>query len=395
MEIQPFTVNIPGYVQDDLRVRLQETRLPDEVEGSGWDYGTNLDCMAGLVDYWLNQFDWRAREAELNRFHHYTADIDGMKIHFVHERGKGPDPIPIILTHGWPDSFYRYQKVIPLLIDPAAYGGDPADSFDVVVPSLIGDPGMSPPDKGRPLAAMAELAYRLMTRELGHERFGAGGGDGGSPISQIIGVNHPESIIGLHLTDIGFPILTADFPDLSDAEREYLARSRERGFIEGAYAVLQGTKPQTLAYGLVDSPAGYAAWIIEKFRTWSDCDGDLETVYTKDELLTNVMLYWTAGPSVRAISYREEWVAPSLAPDQRVDVPVGLALPPKDIDPLPPREFAERNLKDIRRWTVLERGGHFAAMEVPDLMAREIRAFFRPLRETRREAIPKGNVRNP
>jgi len=243
--------------------------------------------------------------------------------------------VPLILFHGWPDSFYRYQKVIPLLTDPAAHGGDPADSFDVVVPSLIGDPGMSRSDRTQPLAKIAEMAYRLMIEELGYERFGAGGGDGGSPISQILGVRHPESIIGLHLTDISFHILTADFPDLSDAEQEFLARSRAWGFTEGAYAVLQGTKPQTLAYGLNDSPAGYAAWIIEKFHTWSDCDGDLETVYSKDELLTNVMLYWTAGPSVRALSYREEWVSGSLAPDQRIDVPVGLALPPKDIDPLP------------------------------------------------------------
>jgi len=376
-----FRIAIPQPILDDLHDRLFRTRFPDEVEGAGWDYGTNLAYLRELVDYWLHTYDWRAREAELNRFHHYIADIDGNEIRFIHERAKGPDPMPLILFHGWPDSICRYLKLIPMLTDPARFGGDPADSFDVVVPSLIGDPGMSRSDTERPLATIAELAHRLMTEDLGYRRYGAGGGDGGSPISQILGVRHPDSIIGLHLTDIGFAILMADFPDLSAAEREYLARSQAWGLSEGAYMVLQGTKPQTLAYGLVDSPAGYAAWIIEKFRTWSDCDGDLESVYTKDELLTNVMLYWTAGPSVRAVSYREEWVSGSLAPDQRVDVPVGLALPPKDIDPLPPREFAERNLKDIRRWTVLERGGHFAAMEAPELMAREIRAFFRPLRD--------------
>lgn len=384
-----FRIAIPQPILDDLHDRLARTRFPDAVRGAGWDYGTDPDYMRELVDHWLNRFDWRAREAELNRFRHYTADIDGREIRFIHERGRGPDPMPLILFHGWPDSICRYLKLIPMLTDPARFGGDPADSFDVVVPSLIGDPGMSRSDKEQPLAKMAEISYRLMTEELGYERFGAGGGDGGSPISQIIGVRHPEAIVGLHLTDIGFPILTANFPDLSDAEREYLARSQAWGLSEGAYMVLQGTKPQTLAYGLVDSPAGYAAWIIEKFRTWSDCDGDLESVYTKDELLTNVMLYWTAGPSVRAVSYREEWVSGSLAPDQRVDVPVGLALPPKDIDPIPPREFAERNLKDIRRWTVLERGGHFAAMEAPELMAREIREFFRPLR-ARQRGNPEG-----
>jgi len=380
MEVYSFTIDIPEHVLDDLRERLSHARLPDEVEGAGWDYGTNLGYMQEIVDYWQNRFDWRTREAELNRYHHFRTEIAGSGIHFIHERGRGEDPLPIILTHGWPDSFYRYHTIIPLLTDPAAHGGDPADAFDVVVPSLIGDPGMSRSDNAQPLAKMAELTWRLMTEELGYRRFGAGGGDGGSPISQILGVRHPESIVGLHLTDIGFPIMMANFPDLSDAEREYLARSQAQGFTEGAYAVLQGTKPQTLAYGLNDSPAGYAAWIIEKFRTWSDSDGDLETVFSKDELLTNIMLYWTGGPSVRAVSYREEWVSGSLAPDQQVDVPVGLALPPRDIDPVPPREYAERNLKHIRRWTVLERGGHFVAMEFPELMAREIRAFFRPLR---------------
>ncbi|MCC7565860.1 MAG: alpha/beta hydrolase, partial [Methanomicrobiaceae archaeon] len=295
---------------------------------------------------------------------------------------RGPDRIPLILFHGWPDSICRYLKVIPMLTDPARFGGDPADSFDVIVPSLIGDPGVSRSDKTQTLAKMAEITYRLMTEELGYERFAAGGGDGGSPLSQLLGVHHPESIIGLHLTDIGFPIAQANFPDLSDAEQQYLSALQAWGFFEGAYAMLQGTKPQTLAYGLSDSPAGYAAWIVEKFHAWSDCNGDLETVFTKDELLTNIMLYWTFGPSVRAVSYREEWVAPSLAPDQQVNVPVGLALPPGDpTSPVPPREYAERNLKDIRRWTVLERGGHFTAMEVPEIMAREIRAFFRPLRE--------------
>ncbi|PKL63122.1 MAG: multidrug MFS transporter [Methanomicrobiales archaeon HGW-Methanomicrobiales-2] len=378
MTVRPITISVPAGTLDDLHSRLSRTRWPDEVEGADWDYGTNMRYMKELVDYWLRTYDWRAREAELNRFAHYTADIDGKAIRFIHERGKGPDPMPLVLFHGWPDSICRYLKLIPMLTDPAAYGGDAADSFDVVVPSLIGDPGMSRSDRAQPLAKIAELTWRLMTGELGYRRFGAGGGDGGSPISQILGVRHPESIVGLHLTDIGFPIMMANFPDLSDAEREYLARSQAQGFSEGAYAVLQGTKPQTLAYGLNDSPAGYAAWIIEKFRTWSD--GDLEKVFSKDEQLTNIMLYWAGGPSVRAVSYREEWVSGSLAPDQRIDVPVGLALPPKDIDPVPPREYAERNLKDIRRWTVLEHGGHFVAMEVPELMAREIRAFFRPLR---------------
>lgn len=382
MTVRPFTFDVPAETLDDLRYRLARTRFPDEVEGAGWDYGTDLAYMKGIVDYWRHAYDWRREEANLNRFALYTADIDGKEIRFIHERGRGPDPMPIVLFHGWPDSICRYLKLIPMLTDPARFGGDPADSFDVVVPSLIGDPGMSRSDTAQPLAKIAEMTYRLMTEKLGYRRFGAGGGDGGSPLSQILGVRHPESIIGLHLTDLGFSIAQANFPDLSGAEREYLSALEARGFSEGAYAMLQGTKPQTLAYALFDSPAGYAAWILEKFRSWSDCDGDLEKIFTKDELLTNIMLYWTGGPSVRAISYREEWVSGSLAPDQQVDVPVGLAFPPKDIDPVPPREYAERNLKDIRRWTVLEHGGHFAAMEFPELMARDIRTFFRPLRES-------------
>jgi len=381
MPIEPYQIQVPQPVLDDLQERLLSTRWPDGIEGAGWEYGTNLAYMKELVEYWRNGYDWRAQEAALNRFAHYRADIDGKEIRFIHECGKGPDSMPLVLFHGWPDSICRYLKLVPMLADPERYGGDAEDSFDVVVPSLIGDPGMSRSDTAQSLAKMAEITYRLMTEELGYGRFGAGGGNGGSPLSQLLGVHHPESIIGLHLTDPGFHIARADFPDLSDVEQQYLSALAARSFAEGAYAVVQGTKPQTLAYGLNDSPAGYAAWIVEKFQSWSD--GDIETVFTKDELLTNIMLYWIHGPSVRAVSYREEWVSGSLAPDQQVDVPVGLALPPKDIDPVPPREYAERNLKDIRRWTVLPRGGHFAAMEVPELMAEEIRAFFRPFRAER------------
>ncbi|MDK2916073.1 MAG: hypothetical protein PWR25_630 [Euryarchaeota archaeon] len=388
MEIQPFTVNIPGYVQDDLRVRLQETRLPDEVEGSGWDYGTNLDCMAGLVDYWLNQFDWRAREAELNRFHHYTADIDGMKIHFVHERGKGPDPIPIILTHGWPDSFYRYQKVIPLLIDPAAYGGDAADSFDVVVPSIPGY-GFSgrPRERGMTSARVADLWARLMTDVLGYERFAAGGGDIGSGISQLLALRHPGRVVGLHLTDPGFFSLDTNIPGLSENEREYLDTIRQLWMQEGAYSMVQSTKPQTLAYGLNDSPAGLAAWIVEKFRSWSDCGGDIERRFSKDELLTNIMIYWTTetiGSSVR-LYYENVHALPLSFLNERIETPVGMAVFPKDFIP-PPREWVERRL-NIERWTEMPQGGHFTAMEEPELFARDIREFFRPLRAERRTAV--------
>ncbi|MBI1879203.1 MAG: epoxide hydrolase [Chloroflexi bacterium] len=380
MQVQSFQINVPQAVLDDLQARLARTRWTDEVEGAGWDYGANLGYMKKLADYWQHQYDWRKQEAKLNSFNWFKAEIDGVGIPFIHEHGKGLNPTPIILFHGWPDSICRYLKLIPMITDPASYGGDPNDSFDVIVPALIGYSGRSKAPRKQMLKQIAELCWRLMTEVLGYQRFAAGGGDGGSPLSQLLGVHHPDSMIGLHLTDIGYHATMAHHSGLSEAEQQYLGALQMMGFQEGAYAMLQGTKPQTLAYGLNDSPVGFAAWIIEKFRSWSDCDGDLEKLYTKDELLTNIMLYWVNGPSVRAVSYREEWVSPSLKPDQQVDVPVGLAHPPKDINPIPPHEFAERNLKNIQRWTVLAHGGHFVAIEFPELMAEDIRAFFHDLK---------------
>jgi pimeloyl-ACP methyl ester carboxylesterase len=379
MQVKPFTINISQPVLDDLQERLKWTRWPDEVQDSGWSMGTNLGYMKELAGYWQRQYDWRKEEAKLNTFNWFKLEVDGLSLPFIHERGKGPNPTPIILFHGWPDSVCRYLKLIPMLTDPAKYGGDPHDSFDVIVPALIGFSSTKTPSQHL-LKDSAELCWRLMTEVLGYQHFAAGGGDGGSPLSQLLGVHYPDSIIALHLTDIGFHTAMAPHTDLSEVEQQYLNTLFMGGFQEGAYAMLQGTKPQTLAYGLNDSPAGFAAWIIEKFRTWSDCDGDLEKIFTKDELLTNIMLYWVNGPSVRSVSYREEWVSPSLKPDQPVDVPVGLAHPPKDIAPIPPREFAARNLKNIQRWTVLPHGGHFAAWEYPEPVAEDIRAFFHDLK---------------
>ena len=378
--MQPFRIDIPQATLDDLRDRLARTRWPDEVEGVGWDYGTNVGYMKELVDYWQHTYDWRAQEAQLNKLSQWTAEIDGTAIHFIHERGKGPNPTPLILFHGWPDSICRYLKLIPLLTDPATYGGDPNDSFDVIVPWMW-DTSASPqkPVRKQALKQLAERCWRLMTEVLGYQRFAAGGGDGGSPTAQLLAVDHPESIIGLHLTDIGFHATRAEHADLSEAEQQYLAALQMASFQEGAYAMMLGTKPQTFAYGLNDSPVAWAALVIEKFRAWSDCDGDVERSYTKDELLTNIMLYWVSG-AIDPRGYREEWVMPSLKPDQQIDAPVGLALPPKDLGPIPPREFAARNLKNIQRWTILPRGGHFVAMEDPAPIAEDIRAFYRNFR---------------
>ena len=380
MSIQPFKINIPQATLDDLRERLARTRWPDEVEGAGWDYGTNVGYLKSLVDYWQHEFDWRKQEAKLNTYTQFRADIDGLNIHFIHERGKGPNPIPLILTHGWPDSFYRMHKIIPMLTDPESFGGNAADSFDVIVPSIPGfgfsDPVRKP---GWTVKQTAELWASLMGDMLGYQRYAAAGGDGGSPISQLLALNNPASVIGIHLTDIGFQAtMNLDPSSLTPAEQQYLGAMQQRFFQEGGYVMIQSTKPQTLAYGLSDSPVGLAAWIIEKFYGWSDIDGDLEREYTKDELLTNIMIYWvtqTINPSIR--SYYEESHAPSLKPGQRVEVPVAMALFPKDTPP--PRALAERTLR-IERWTEMPRGGHFPALEVPELYAGDLQAFFRSLR---------------
>jgi pimeloyl-ACP methyl ester carboxylesterase len=384
MSVESFTINVAQSNLDDLRKRLSHTRWTDEVEGAGWDYGTNLQYMKEFTDYWQHQYNWRKQEAELNTFAHFKAEVDGVGIHYIHERGKGPNPTPIILLHGWPDSFYRMHKIIPLLTDPASYGGDPADSFDVIVPSLPGF-GFSdrPRERGATSIRTTELLARLMTEVLGYKRFAAAGGDIGSRVTRLLALAHPESLIGIHLTDVGFPREIAFPPDLSNpstAEQQFLG-SVQRWFMqEGAYAMLQSTKPQTLAYGLNDSPVGLAAWIVEKFRAWSDCGGDIEQRFSKDELLNNIMIYWVTGTisSSARLYYEDGRAAPQLKQGQYIEVPAGVATFPKDLT-LPPRELGERFLR-VQRWTQMPRGGHFAALEEPELLADDMHAFFHDLK---------------
>ncbi|CAN5120861.1 epoxide hydrolase [soil metagenome] len=381
MTIQPFRIDIPQTVLDDLQERLARTRWTDEVNDADWDYGTNLAYLRGLMDYWQHEFDWRAQEARLNQFDQFHAEVDGHGLHFIHERGKGPDPMPIALPHGWPDSFYRFHKIIPMLTDPEHYGGDPADSFDVVVPSV---PGYGFSDrttgKGFTSARTADLLARLMTEELGYERFGAHGGDVGSGVTEMLASAHAASLIDIHLTDVPYwHLFTIPQDGLSEAEQAYLEGGMRWQMEEGAYALMQSTKPQTPAFGLNDSPVGLAAWIVEKFRAWSACGGDLEQRFTKDELLTNIMIYWsteTIGSSFR-IYYETGRAAPERFVE-RVDVPTGVAIFPEDIVPAP-REFGERFF-DVRSWTEMPRGGHFAALEEPELLVEDVRAFFRGLR---------------
>lgn len=381
MTVERFYIQVEEDVLNDLRIRLGHIRWPDQMDGSGWEQGTELSYLQSLVAYWRDGFNWRAQEAELNRLPQFRAEADGFNIHFVHERGVGPNPLPIILTHGWPDSFTRYQKIIPLLADPARHGGDPKDSFDVIVPSIPGFGFSSRPNvRGVNSFHVAELWANLMSKELGYPRFAAAGGDIGSGVTRYLATIHPELLVGIHLTDIGILrdlLAPSGRTDLSEGELRYRSSAAEWIAREGAYMSLQSTKPQTLAYGLSDSPSGLAGWIVEKFRAWSDCGGDLDRSFTKDELLTNIMIYWvtgTIGSSTRM--YFEN--SRTLPPIGHINVPTGIALFPADILP-PPKESAERRMQ-ISRWTSLPRGGHFAAMEEPELLVDDIRAFFRPLR---------------
>jgi pimeloyl-ACP methyl ester carboxylesterase len=383
MAVEKFTINVSDTVLADLRHRLAATRWPDEIEHTGWDLGSSLSYMKSLVEYWRDVYDWRRQEAALNQLPQYRVALDGFRIHFVHVRGKGPKPLPLVITHGWPGSFIEMVKLIPLLIDPEAHGGKAEDAFDVIVPSLPGY-GFSdrPRDRGMNPFKVAALWARLMG-ELGYERFAAQGGDWGSAISTALGLEHPQRMIGIHLNYIAGRFLlggTLNQPQDDHTAKSYLAELRGWWDLEGGYSHLQSTKPQTLGYALNDSPVGLAAWIVEKFRTWSDCAGDPERVFTRDELLTNVMTYWvteTANSSTRL--YFETRERPlQLSAANRVKPPVAVAIFPKEIA-MPPRELAERGY-NITRWTVMPRGGHFAAMEQPGLLANDLREFFRPLR---------------
>jgi pimeloyl-ACP methyl ester carboxylesterase len=385
MSVQSFTIANPQVTLDDLRERLARTRWPDAAEGASWNSGTSLAYMKELVHYWQHQYDWRSQEAALNQFAQFKTEVDGQGLHFLYERGKGPNPIPLLLIHGWPDSFYRFHKIIPMLTDPERFGGDPQISFDVIVPSLPGF-GFSdrPGEGGMKSIRSADLLARLMHEELGYQQFAAAGGDIGSRVARLMALAHPEWLIGIHLTDIGFPREAAfppEVPNPSPVEQQFLGSVQGWFFQEGAYAMLQTTKPQTISYPLNDSPVGLAAWIVEKFRAWSDCDGDIEKSYTKDELLTNNMLYWvTETISSSARLYREDGLqtAPQLKAGQYIEVPAGVATFPKDLT-VPPRELGERFLR-IKHWTKMPRGGHFAALEEPELLAEDLRAFFRPFR---------------
>src|SRR5579885_3505562 len=292
--LRPFTLSVSQEVLDDLHERLRRTRFPGEVPGSGWTYGTNLAYLRELVAYWIERYDWRRHEAALNAMPQFLTEVDGTTLHFVHTRGRGPQPLPLLICHGWPGSFYEMAGVLGPLTDPAAHGGNPEDAFDVVVPSLPGY-GFSP-DPARPgvsPAAIAEMFTSLMRDTLGYERFALQGGDWGSIITTRIAASHPEAVVGLHL-NFGGGRAPAAGEQILDEEAAFREAAQRQQPEETGYSAIQGTRPQTLAYALTDSPAGLAAWIVEKFRVWSGGD-DVEQHFSKDQLLTNIMIYWVTG----------------------------------------------------------------------------------------------------
>ncbi len=375
---------MPDDAIADLAARLARARLPDEAPGAGWAYGTDLGYLRTLIGHWRTDFDWRRAEGRLNAFPQYRVALHGIDVHYLHVPGKGPDPKPLLLVHGWPGSVFEFLDVIPRLTDPARFGGRAEDAFTVIAPSLPGY-GLSftPGQKRFTIAAIADCFADLMTGVLGHARFAAQGGDWGAFTCSALGIRHAEKLAGIHLNMLA---LRPDAPlpqDPTPEERRYAQEIAHWAKEEAGYIHIQGTRPQTLAYALTDSPAGLAAWIAEKFHAWTDHGGDFETVIARDLLLANISLYWfTAAIGSSFWPYFDRLHGPWPIPDgETVDVPTGYAAFPRETR-RPPRSIAERTYTDIRQWTAMPKGGHFAAMEQPEALVNDVRSFFRPLRAT-------------
>jgi len=379
---EPFTLHVSDDAIADLCERLARTRFPDQAPGDPWAYGTDVDYLGQLVEYWRTGFDWRAQEARLNAFPQFKAPLHDIDLHFLHVPGQGPDPYPLLLLHGWPGSVVEFLDIIPRLTDPARFGGDPADAFTVVAPSLPGY-GLSfqPGQKRFGIEEIADCVADLMTETLGYRRFAAQGGDWGGFVASRLGYAHADRLIGIHLNLLAVRRDPKMLADPTPEEKLFLGQLTHWLKEETGYQWIQGTRPQTLAFGLTDSPAGLAAWIVEKFRIWSDCGGDVESVFSKDRMLANIGLYWFTGAIGSSFwpyyaRMHRPWPIPN---GKTVDVPTGYCEFPREIL-RPPRSLAARTYTDIRRWSVMPRGGHFAAMEQPEALAQEVRAFFAPLR---------------
>ena len=376
--IEELKFRVEDSVLEDLQRRLQATRYPDQIPGSGWDYGAELSETKALVEYWRDHYDWRKHEAELTAFPHFQTEIDGQRIHFLHARSTHADAFPVIISHGWPGTIVEFLQVIEPLTQPEKHGGSAADAFHVVCPSLPGY-GLSEVTKSRGWDArrIAEAFVVLMAR-LGYSRYGGQGGDWGSIVTTEIALLDPEHVAGIHLNmPLAFPDASIE---LSDEEKATLAEMQQWDNDETGYQKIQGTKPQTLGFGLMDSPAGLAAWILEKFRTWSDCGGDVTSVFSKDQLLTNIMLYWVTGTITSSTRlYYEVFKGGRIGLlEKKVEVPTGVARFPKEIMRFP-RKWVDNHF-NVTHWTEMPRGGHFAAMEQPELFVEDVRKFFRTVR---------------
>jgi microsomal epoxide hydrolase len=381
----PFRLQVPDAAIADLRERLARTRLPETPPGEPWVTGTDTAFLRDALAHWKDRFDWRAHEAKLNAFPQFRVPLSGIELHYLHVPGVrapgGPEPLPLLLSHGWPGSVFEFLDVIPKLTDPARFGGDPADAFTVVAPSLPGY-GLSF-EPGQPRFAVDDIArtfHALMTDVLGLRRYGAQGGDWGSFVTSILGAEFPDAVAGIHLNMLPLrrdPSIVANPTPEEQRWLEELALFMKE---ETGYQWIQGTRPHTLAFGLTDSPAGLAAWILEKFQRWTDNDGDPRSAVPLDTMLANISLYWFTGAIGSSFwPYYARMHGAWPIRDGSIRVPAGYLQCPKEIL-RPPRSLAERVYADLRRWTVSPRGGHFAALEQPDLLVDEVRAFFRPLR---------------
>jgi pimeloyl-ACP methyl ester carboxylesterase len=374
--VDPFTIDVPDDVLDDLRDRLHRTRWPEAELVDDWSQGIPLAYVQEVCRFWADDYDWRARERALNRFTQFTTELDGLRVHFVHARSPHADAVPLLLTHGWPGSIVEFSKVIEPLVDPTRFGGEAADAFHVVAPSLPGY-GFSgkPTETGWGVDRFADVFARLMAR-LGYDRYVAQGGDWGSAVTTAIGALDPEHCAAIHVT-LAMGARPQPDGDPSPQEQRAIDGLTFYQAWDSGYSKQQSTRPQTVGYGLVDSPAGQAAWILEKFWAWTDCDGHPENVLTRDELLDNVMLYWINGNG--ASSARIYWESFGRGPRWTVSVPAGFGVYPKEIVP-PVRHWLDESFTDIRHWREQPRGGHFAAFEVPDLFVDDVRDCFRPYR---------------
>jgi pimeloyl-ACP methyl ester carboxylesterase len=381
MTVTSFQIRVSDDVLNDLRARLARTRFTTASDNAFWAAGTDPGYLRELIAYWADGFDWRAAERALNAYPHYLAQMGGLRVHFVHLRARvaegAPPPLPLIMTHGWPSSFVEMLPAARLLADPASGGGDPAGAFDVVIPSLPGFGYSELPHGPFTRRRVAELWHELMTEVLGYRRFGAFGGDIGGGVTQWLGALYPRDVAGVHITSA---VVTADFAGQppTAAEQAYLNARAAYDVNDQGYSEIMCTRPDTIAAALIDSPAGLAAWIIDKYRDWSDCGGDLETRWDKDTLLTVATLYWATATI--GSSFRQYYNYPLNEPVPQITVPGAVTLSSEPAYAAYPKSLAERVFADLRHWSTPGRGGHFMAHEEPRQVASEVRAFFRPLR---------------